>query len=324
MVSTRGESTPVISFERVSRWYGPILGLNKVSVHIEPGVTGLLGPNGAGKSTFMKLVTGQIHPSAGRVEVFGETVWDNPRLMRRLGYCPEIDNFYESMTGLQFVTLMTRLHGFSRSEARERAERALVAVRLEEAKDRRLSRYSKGMRQKCKLAQALAHDAELLVLDEPLTGTDPVSRRHLIDLVRKLAEDDGVNILVSSHVLHEIEEMTRTMLLIDHGRVLAEGGVRDVRDLIDDHPHRIRVKCDRARDLAAVVVRQDWASTISLGDHGVEIETHQPADCYRSLPKLALDAGIRLTSVESPDNNMESVFRYLVAGGPRTGPKRDT
>jgi ABC-2 type transport system ATP-binding protein len=305
---------PVVELEGVSRWYGQVLGLNDVSVEIRPGITGLLGPNGAGKSTFLKLITGQIRPSAGRVRVLGESVWDNPRLMARIGYCPEIDHFYEHMTGVEFVTLMTRLQGFRPDEARRRALLALDRVRLADAAHRRVGKYSKGMRQKCKLAQALAHEPELLVLDEPLTGTDPVSRKVISDLLRALVADHGVSVVVSSHVLHEIEAMTREMLLIHHGRLLAQGGVEELRELIDEHPHRIRITCDRPKDLAAAVLPHLPVVSVHLERDSLEVETSDPAACYRLLPKLALEEGIRLRSLVSPDNTMEAVFRYLVGG----------
>ncbi|MBN1947708.1 MAG: ABC transporter ATP-binding protein [Bradymonadales bacterium] len=306
---------PVIQFDGVSRWYGQILGLNQVSVTLTAGITGLLGPNGAGKSTFMKLITGEINPSSGTVRVFGLPVRDNPRVSARIGYCPETDHFYEQMTALQFVTLMTRLHGYSASQARQRAQSALEEVQLAEAQDRRLATFSKGMRQKCKLAQALAHDPDLLILDEPLSGTDPASRRHLIDLIRKLALERGATVLVSSHVLYEIESMTRSMLLIHRGRILAEGSVPDLRDLIDGHPHRIRLACERSREMASLALSLPAVISVRLeGEGTVELETADPATCYREIGKLALQGGLRITSLTSPDNNMEAVFRYLVAG----------
>jgi ABC-2 type transport system ATP-binding protein len=309
------EGTAVIDCEGVSRWYGSVLGLNRVTVRVGAGITGLLGPNGAGKSTFMKLVTGQLKPSSGRVRVLGEPVWDNPRLMRRLGYCPEFDELYESMTGLELVTLLTRLHGYAPRDARQRARDALERVRLGDALERPVAGYSKGMRQKVKLAQALAHDPELLVLDEPLTGTDPVSRHHLIELIRGLAREQGVHVLVSSHVLYEIEALTQTMLLIDHGRVLAEGTVDDIRDLIDEHPHRVRIACDRPRELAQLLVAEPWVAGLHVEDGVVEVETADPSACYAGVPRLAAEGGFSLRSLESPDNNMEAVFRYLIGGG---------
>ncbi|GMV43635.1 MAG: ABC transporter ATP-binding protein [Myxococcales bacterium] len=302
----------VVVLDQVSRWYGQVLGLNRVSVSLAPGVTGLLGPNGAGKSTFMKLITGLLRPSAGVVRVLGESPWDNPALMRRIGYVPDIDSFYEEMTGRELVTMLTRLHGFSPSEAADRAERALQDVRLGDAMDRPVARYSKGMRQKCKMAQAIAHEPDLLVLDEPLTGADPVSRHHLIELVRRMARERGTSVIVSSHVLHEVEALTREILLIHRGRVLAEGSVRQLRDLIDEHPHRVHIGCDKPRELAALAVAQPFVLAARVRDEVLELETPDPATCYRELPRLALEAGLRLRTITSPDNSIEAVFRYLV------------
>ena len=304
----------VVELQEVSRWYGQVLGLNRVSVRMEPGITGLLGPNGAGKSTFMKLITGLLRPSAGTVRVLGEQPWDNPALMRRIGYVPDIDSFYEDMTGRELVTLLTRLHGYPQTEAADRAEQALKDVRLGDALDRPLAKYSKGMRQKAKMAQAIAHEPDLLVLDEPLTGADPVSRHHLIELVRRMARERGTSVIVSSHVLHEVEALTREILLIHRGRVLAEGSIRQLRDLIDEHPHRVRIGCEQARELAALAVAQPFVVAARVRDDGVEVETADPGTCYRELPRLALEAGLRLRSITSPDNSIEAVFRYLVGG----------
>ncbi len=304
----------VLRFEGVSRWYGPVLGLNKVSCELQPGITGLLGPNGAGKSTFLKLALGLVHPSAGRVLTLGEPVWDNPGLMARLGYCPEIDNFYEQMRGVEFVRLMLRLQGFSAPEAARRADQALEAAGLEPQQSaRRIKQYSKGMRQKVKLAQAISHEPELLVLDEPFTGADPPSRRRIIELLRRRAEA-GVHVLISSHVLHEIEALTETMLLIDRGRILAEGGVRSIRSLIDEHPHRIALRCEEPRRLARLAIDLECVQAVRLIEGGVELETAQPARCYRELPALVVENQLRLVGVSSRDNDMEAVFRYLVEG----------
>ncbi len=266
----------VMRFEEVSRWYGQVLGLNKVTCSLEPGITGLLGPNGAGKSTFLKLALGLLKPSAGTVTTLGLPVWDNPAMVARLGYCPEIDNFYEQLSGQAFVALMLRLSGYAAEEAERRAREALDQVGLA-SKDaaRRIRQYSKGMRQKVKVAQAIAGEPELLVLDEPFTGADPPSRRRLIELLKARAEA-GVHVLLSSHVLHEIEALTETMLLIDHGRILAEGGVQNIRALIDEHPHRIRLLCDDPRALAKVALDLECVSGVRLVRGGVELSTADP------------------------------------------------
>jgi len=209
-----------IATEHLSKWYGQVSGLNDVTVTVPPGITGLLGPNGAGKSTFMKLVTGQLKPSKGQVRVLGEPIWGNPGLYFRIGFCPEQDAFYERMTGLDWVTALVRLNGLSADEATAAARRALEAVDLMDAANKKIGAYSKGMRQRVKLAQAIVHDPELLILDEPLTGMDPLMRRRTIRLIKDWARA-GKSVLVSSHVLHEIEAMTSNILLINNGRILA-------------------------------------------------------------------------------------------------------
>ena len=230
-----------MSAEQVSKWYGQVIGLNDVTVSVPPGITGLLGPNGAGKSTFMKLITGQLQPSKGTVKVLGEPIWRNPHLYFQIGFCPEQDAFYERMTGLEWVTALVRLNGLSEKEADAAATRALTAVDLMDAANKKIGAYSKGMRQRVKLAQAIVHDPELLILDEPLSGMDPLARRKTIRLIRDWARA-GKSIIVSSHILHEIESMTANILLINNGRILAEGDVHHIRDLIDEHPHTVYVR----------------------------------------------------------------------------------
>jgi ABC-2 type transport system ATP-binding protein len=233
--------TATLEYVRASKWYGPVIALNDVTTAVGPGVTGLLGPNGAGKSTFLKLAAGQLAPSQGEVRVLGRISWGSPELFHRVGICPEPDAFWESLTGLQFLTALLSLTGFDEAEGRRRAEAALEQVALADARNRKIGGYSKGMRQRIKLAQALAHDPEVLLLDEPLSGMDPVNRRRIVDLVKKLGRE-GRTVLVSSHILHEVEAMTRRVLLIHNGRILAEGDVREIRDLMDEHPHTVALR----------------------------------------------------------------------------------
>jgi ABC-2 type transport system ATP-binding protein len=233
-----GPATALIQADHVSKWYGQVIGLNDVTVAVPQGITGLLGPNGAGKSTFMKLITGQLKPSKGALTVLGEPIWGNPALYFRIGFCPEQDAFYERMTGLEWVTALVRLNGYDEAQAGAAAKTALERVDLMSAADKKIGAYSKGMRQRVKLAQALVHDPGLLILDEPLTGMDPIMRRKTIRLIKDWARA-GKSILVSSHILHEIEAMTSNILLINNGRILAEGNVHQIRDLIDEHPHTV-------------------------------------------------------------------------------------
>src|SRR5437016_7680067 len=208
----------MVTTKHLSKWYGHVSGLNDVTVSLPEGITGLLGPNGAGKSTFMKIVTGQLRPSAGTVRVFGEPIWGNPSLYHRLGFCPEQDAFYDHMTGLEWVTALSRLHGMEDEAADAAARRAIETVDLLDVAHRKIGGYSKGMRQRIKLAQAIAHDPELLVLDEPLSGMDPIMRRPTTRLIQAWGRA-GKSVIVSSHILHEIEAMTANILLMHNGRV---------------------------------------------------------------------------------------------------------
>jgi ABC-2 type transport system ATP-binding protein len=301
-----------IALVRASRWYGPVIALNDVSTTLGPGVTGLLGPNGAGKSTFLKLVAGQIAPSQGEVRLFGKPAWGSPELFHRVGLCPEPDAFWDGLTGAQFLTALIGLAGYDEAECRRRAEAALAQVDLIAAKDRRIGAYSKGMRQRVKLAQALAHDPQVLLLDEPVTGMDPVSRRRVVDLVKRLGKE-GRTIVVSSHILHEVEAMTRRVLLIHNGRILAEGDVREIRDLLDEHPHTVSIRARDPRALARAVVGSPTVVSLSFGGEGewLTVETARPDEFYAALNEVASQAGV--SEMFSPDEDLESVFRYLVA-----------
>jgi ABC-2 type transport system ATP-binding protein len=305
-------SVPPIVFARASRWYGPVIALNDVTTEIPPGVTGLLGPNGAGKSTFLKLAAGQLRPSQGEVHVLGTAAWRAPELFHRVGLCPEADAFWERLTGLQFVQALLRLTGFDEAECRRRAEAALAEVDLLDAKDRRIGGYSKGMRQRAKLAQAIAHEPEVLLLDEPVAGMDPVNRRRVIELVRRLGRE-GRTVVVSSHILHEVEAMTRRVLLVHNGRILAEGDVREIRDLLDEHPHTVSLRARDPRRLAAAIVGWPSVLSIAFGAEGawLTVQTARPDEFYGALHEPALEAGV--VEMYSPDEDLESVFRYLVA-----------
>ena len=305
-------AAPVVSADHVSKWYGQVIGLNDVSVTIPAGITGLLGPNGAGKSTFMKLITGQLRPSKGTLQVLGEPVWGNQQLFFRIGFCPEQDAFYERMTGLEWVKALVRLNGLDDGAALAAARRALEIVNLVDAADKRIGAYSKGMRQRIKLAQAIIHDPDLLILDEPLSGMDPIARRRTIRLVKEWARA-GKSILVSSHILHEIEVMTSTILLINNGRILAEGNVHQIRDLIDEHPNSVHVRADDPRALARRFVEEDDLISLRFEDGAVVVETGRPDLFYSKLTRLAASGELGVVhEVTSPDDNLQAVFKYLV------------
>ncbi len=302
----------VLEYVRASRWYGQVIALNDVSTTIGPGVTGLLGPNGAGKSTFLKLAGGQLAPSQGAVRILGLPAWGSPEVFHRVGVCPETDAFWEGLTGLQLVTALLRLTGYDEPECRRRAEAALDGVGLLEAKDRKVGGYSKGMRQRVKMAQALAHDPDVLLLDEPLTGMDPLNRRRIVDLVKRLGKE-GKTVVVSSHILHEVEAMTRRVLLIHNGRILAEGDVREIRDLMDEHPHMVALRARDPRALARAIVASPHVVSLSFGADGewLTVQTQRPDEFYGALHEAAIETGV--SEVYSPDEDLESVFKYLVA-----------
>ena len=303
---------PVITAEHLSKWYGQVSGLNDVSVRVPPGITGLLGPNGAGKSTFMKLVTGQLKPSKGAIQVLGEPIWGNPALFHRIGFCPEQDAFYERMTGLGWVTALVALNGLDPAEAEAAARRALEAVDLLDAADKKIGAYSKGMRQRVKMAQALAHDPEVLILDEPLSGMDPLMRRRTIRLIREWGRS-GKSVLVSSHILHEIESMTSNILLINNGRIVAEGNVHQIRELIDTHPHSVFIRAEDPKALARALLVEDGVISLRFEPGAVSVETARPDAFYARLTEMAAsgEAGV-IDEVTSPDDNLQAVFKYLV------------
>jgi ABC-2 type transport system ATP-binding protein len=302
----------IVTADHLSKWYGQVIGLNDVTLSVPSGITGLLGPNGAGKSTFMKLITGQLAPSKGSLAVLGETIWRNPALYFRIGFCPEQDAFYERMTGLEWLVALLRLNGLEPLAATAMARRALDLVDLADAAGKKIGAYSKGMRQRVKLAQAIAHDPELLILDEPLSGMDPLARRKTIRLIKEWGRS-GRSVIVSSHVLHEIESMTSNILLINQGRILAEGNVHQIRDLIDEHPHMVYIKADRPRILAREFLASDDVLNLKLEDQAVIVQTARPDAFYTRLTEIAASGELgAIHEVTSPDDNLQAVFEYLV------------
>jgi ABC-2 type transport system ATP-binding protein len=308
----RSAAASVIAADHLSKWYGQVIGLNDITLAVPPGITGLLGPNGAGKSTFMKLVTGQLKPSKGTITVLGQPIWNNPSLYARLGFCPEQDAFYERMTGLEWVTALVSLNGVGETAAKDMSARAMETVGLSDAAGKKIGAYSKGMRQRVKLAQALAHDPDVLILDEPLSGMDPLVRRRTIRLIKEWGRS-GKSVLVSSHILHEIESMTSNILLINQGRILAEGNVHQIRDLIDEHPHTVFIKAENTRQLAREFLTDDQVLSLRFEDGGVVVQTARPDAFYARLTDLAASGELgTIDEVTSPDDNLQAVFQYLV------------
>ncbi|MFW6158439.1 MAG: ABC transporter ATP-binding protein [Planctomycetota bacterium] len=301
----------VIELRGLSKWYGEVIGLNNVTASVSSGITGLLGENGAGKTTLLSLVTGQLRPSGGEIAVFGERPWNNAALLSRVGYCPEGDSFWRGLTGEGFVRFLARLSGMDARHADRAADRALELVGMTEHQGRRVAGYSRGMRQRTKIAQALVHDPDLLILDEPLAGTDPVGRSELIDLLKRLA-DAGRTVLVSSHVLHEIEAMTENILLIDHGQLVAEGNVREIRALLEGRRHRIVVRTPDARRLAALLAPREHVVSLAVEeDGGLLLHTSDPERLLDELPRVLVDNDIPCSEVASPEDNLQAVFGYL-------------
>jgi ABC-2 type transport system ATP-binding protein len=306
----------MIELTNASRWYGQVIGLNDVTCTVPAGITALLGPNGAGKSTLIKLVTGQLKPTTGQVKVLGQTPFANGRVYRRMGYCPETDGFYEDMTGREFVTMLAAMAGLRGEELAKRVAEALHIVGMEQSADRKLGGYSKGMRQRIKVAQAIVHSPDLLILDEPLNGLDPVGRHEMSELFRQFGRQ-GKCVLISSHILYEVEQMTSNILLLYRGRLLAQGDVYQIRALIDRHPHRVAIRTDNPRGLAMALLALPCVLSLRISENGtkqLELETRDPEAFYSQLPDLVLAGGFHVTGFESPDNNLESVFRYLTQG----------
>jgi ABC-2 type transport system ATP-binding protein len=295
----------------LTKWFGQVIAVNDLTFESRAGIVGLLGPNGAGKSTLIKLLCGQLRPSKGEVKVDGQPPWGNRRLLSSLGYCPEHDRFYEDLTPLHFVSLLTRLHGYPADRADRMARKALELVELSEKLEKPIRTLSHGMRQKLKVAQALSHEPGWLVLDEPLSGMDPVSRARMIRLFREKA-GEGAAVLVSSHVLHELEAMTEDILLLNKGRLLAQGRVGAVRELIDSHPHRIALRADRLRDLGRELLKHEDVVRVEVSGERIIVETRSPDTCYTRIGELAAGGDFQVQSMVSLDDNLEAVFRYLV------------
>lgn len=308
---------PLLLFHHVSKWYGPVLGVNQVTLELRGGITGLVGANGAGKSTLLRLATGQLRPDVGRVTVGEHDAWDW-RAKRLVGFCPDADAFYEEMSGTRFVETMARLSGFGRAAARRRTAAALDLVGMNARSDRPIRGYSKGMRQRIKLAAALIHEPRLLVLDEPLGGIDPIGRREMLDLFLRLAAD-GRCLLVSSHELDELEKLTDHVAIMAKGRIAAVGTLARIRDLLDHHPMAVRVECDRPRDLAQWLLRLEDVVAVELADgSAITVRIRNSRRFFREFTRLVLEQDIVIERLQSLDESAQAVLGYLL-GGRRMG-----
>lgn len=305
-------SDAVIQVDGVSRWYGDVVAVSEVSFEVRPGITGLLGPNGAGKTTLLRMMTGLAEVSSGTVRVFGQPVRDNPPLYARIGVMSEHETVYGFMTGRQFVRMMAELRGVSDVEGA--VDRAIALVDLAEAQHRRMDTYSRGMRQRMRLAATIVHGPDLLVLDEPLNGADPRQRLTFKRLLQKLAAE-GRTIVLSSHILEEVEEVADTVLLVVNGKLAASGSFRAIRAALDKRPYHVRIVSDSPRKLAAAIVELPSVDAVHVDPDGALIVLSRTVQVLQvELPRLAQRAGIRLNRVEPLDDSLESVFGYLVEG----------
>ena len=304
--------TDVVAAKDIRKWYGEVLGLNGFTATIGPGITGLVGPNGAGKSTFFKLLIGQLHASGGELKLLGEDPWNNVPLKKRIGYCPESNQMYGWQTGQEFVETLLRLDGMPTAQARVAAAQSLAFVGLQAASGRPTRTYSRGMRQRAKLAQALAHGPELLILDEPLTGADPMARVQILRAISDFAAKGG-HVIMSTHVLYEVERVTSNIVLIHNGKAIASGDLHAIRALIDAHPHAVKIATSQPRDLAQALAAMDHVVSVEFPDAGtLLVRTRKPDMFYKELPEIVVDRALDVHGLESPDDSLDAVFRYLV------------
>lgn len=306
----------MIVFEDVSKFYGEILGVNRVTLAIEPGITSLVGPNGSGKTTLMNLMTGLIRPTRGRVSVLGLRP-DHPEVFfRKVGYCSQFDSFPRALTGFQFIQSYLRVHGYPKKDAQDGAWKALHRADLLEAAHLKIGAYSKGMRQRVRLAQSIAHEPVVMILDEPLNGLDPMARAETIRLFRQLA-DEGLHLIISSHILHEVDMMSDSVILLNNGYVVAEGEIHGVRSEMEEHPMQILIRCDRPGLLAARVFEQDSVveAKIHKDRHGLFIKTRDADAFYLLLNTIVVEDGLIVESIAPVDDDINAVYQYLIGGG---------
>jgi ABC-2 type transport system ATP-binding protein len=311
------DAARLVEFRNVSKFYGEVLGVNRVTLTIPRGITSLVGPNGSGKTTLMNLMTGLIRPTCGDVRVLGLTPDDPERFFRMLGYCTQFDSFPKGVTGRQFVEYALKLHGYSNSQVKAAAENAIARVGLMEAADRKVAAYSKGMRQRIRLAQAIAHGPSVLVLDEPLNGLDPMARAETLALFEQFGAE-GLHVIISSHILHEVDQISDQVILLSYGYVVAEGKIRGVRDEVKEHPMQILIRCDQPGLMAARAFELDTvveAKLVGAEGHrgpGVLVRTRDADRFYLAVNRIVLESGIRLESIAPADDDVLAVYQYLI------------
>ncbi len=314
MTAQENVPSPIIQAQSLSKWYGQVIGLNGFELRVMPGITGIVGPNGSGKSTFFKLVLGLIKPNAGSITVLGRSPWKNSDLHSSIGFCPDYESLPADSTGREFLTLVGRLHMMHGTVLSKRIQEVVKLVDMEKALDRKTGVYSKGMKQRMKIAGALLHDPDLLILDEPLSGTDPLVRKDIIDLIKRLNKELGHDVIVSSHVLFEIERMTHNVALVYKGRAVASGDISDIRNLMDSHPHNIIIEGARITALAKILLDQTYVVSVSFNDNkdSMTAQVSKPDDFFNDLPALIDKSQCSVNKMYSLDDNLEAVFRYLV------------
>ena len=302
-----------IVFEDVSKFYGEILGVNRVNLAISPGITSLVGPNGSGKTTLMNLMTGLLRPTKGFINVLGTAPNQPEELFQKVGYCSQFDSFPRGMTGRDFIRSFLTVHGFGKAESEQLTIKALERVALMDAADRKVAGYSKGMRQKVRLAQAIAHNPRVLILDEPLNGLDPMARSEIIELFRGLAQQ-GLHLVISSHILHEVDMMSDCVILINNGYVVAEGNVHGVRDEMEEHPAQILIRSDRPAKLASLLFELDNVVEARIHDdqQGLFVKTRDADKFYLLLNQVVLDGDFKVESVAPVDDDLSAVYQYLI------------
>ncbi len=304
----------VVEARNLSKWYGEVIGLNNFSIDVGPGITGVVGPNGAGKSTFFKLLTGNIKTNVGQLSVLGQAPWKNPSLLAHIGFCPDYDFLPPELDGREYLRFVGGMHGMEGDRLSARADEVLQIVGMSKDAERRMGGYSKGMRQRIKIAGSLLHGPKLLLLDEPLTGTDPLIRKEIIDLIKDLHKVHGHDVIVSSHVLHEIERMTHQVALMYKGRSVASGDISEIRQLISGHPHNIVLEGKGMVELAKVLLTKPYTASIELRPdrQGMSVKVDRPEEFFDEVPGLVAESGCELETMNSMDDDLESVFRYLV------------
>lgn len=305
---------PVIQANFLCKWYGDVIGLNNLNLTVLEGITGLVGPNGAGKSTFFKLITGTIKSNAGDLTVLGRRPWGNTQNLGSIGFCPDYEFLPLDMTGNEYLRFLGGLHAMEKGALERRMADVSAIVKMTKSMDRKMGGYSKGMKQRLKIAGALLHNPKLLLLDEPLSGLDPLARRDLMALIDKLHKEYGHTVIVSSHVLHDIERMTHNIILIYKGRAVASGQISEIRNLISQHPHHILIEGKNLGELAKALMDRSYTVSVGFNNsrNSITAMVSIPEEFFDSMPGLVEKTGAKIERMYSQDDNLESVFKYMV------------